>query len=139
MTDWQVVFLGIIALALVAMAGAQVYMGLAVARASRQVTETVESLRRDVRPLIDKATKVTDDAARVTELAVRQVERVDRMVANMAVRVDDTLHVVQSSVVDPIRKGAAVVAGIRAMMGAFRDRHGRPAAHRDDEDPLFVG
>ena len=139
MTDWQVVFLGIIALALVAMAGAQVYMGLAVARASRQVTETVESLRRDVRPLIDKATKVTDDAARVTELAVRQVERVDRMVANMAVRVDDTLHVVQSSVVDPIRKGAAVFAGIRAMMGAFRDRHGRPAAHRDDEDPLFVG
>jgi hypothetical protein len=121
------------------MAGAQVYMGLAVARASRQVTETVESLRRDVRPLIEKATKVTDDAARVTELAVRQVERVDGMVANMAVRVDDTLHVVQSSIVDPIRQGAAVVAGIRAMMGAFRGRHGRPAAHRDDEDPLFVG
>jgi hypothetical protein len=41
-TDWQVVFLGIIALALVAMAGAQVYMGLTVARASRQVTDTVE-------------------------------------------------------------------------------------------------
>ena len=139
MTDWQVVFLGIIALALVAMAGAQVYMGLTVARASRQVTDTVESLRRDVGPLIAKATKVTDDAARVTELAVLQAERVDRMVANMAVRVDDTLSVVQHSVVEPVRQGAAVVAGIRAMIGAFRDRHGRPPAHRDDEDPLFVG
>ena len=139
MTDWQVVFLGIIALALVAMAGAQVYMGLTVARASRQVTDTVESLRRDVGPLIDKATKVTGDAARVTELAVLQAERVDRMVANMAVRVDDTLNVVQQSVVEPVRQGAAVVAGIRAMIGAFRDRHGRPQAHREDEDPLFVG
>ena len=139
MTDWQVVFLGVIALALVAMAGAQVYMGLTVARASRQVTDTVESLRRDVRPLIEKATKVTDDAARVTELAVVQVERVDRMVANLVTRVDDTLSVVQSSVVEPVRQGAAVVAGIRAMIGAFRDRHGRAPAHRDDEDPLFVG
>ena len=139
MTDWQVVFLGIIALALVAMAAAQVYLGLAVARASKQVTETAESLRRDVRPLIEKATKVTDDAARVTEMAVLQVERVDRIVANVAIRVDDTLGIVQSSVVDPVRQGAAIVAGIRAMIGAFRDRSGRPPAHRDDEDPLFVG
>jgi septum formation topological specificity factor MinE len=138
-TDWQVVFLGVIALALVAMAGAQLYMGLTVARTSRQVTDTMESLRRDVAPLIVKATKVTDDAARVTELAVLQAERVDRMVANVAMRVDDTLSVVQSSVVEPVRQGAAVVAGIRAMIGAFRDRQARPQAHRDDEDPLFVG
>ena len=139
MTEWQVVFLGIIAVALVAMAGAQVYMGLAVARASRQVTETAETFRRDVRPLIEKATKVTEDAARVTALAVVQVERVDLMAASVAMRVDDTLSVVQRSVVAPVREGAAVVAGIRAMIGAFRDRQGRPPAPRDDEDPLFVG
>lgn len=139
MTDWQVVFLGIIAFALVAMAAAQVVIGLAVARASRQVTETAETLRRDVKPLIEKATKVTEDAARVTELAVVQAERVDQLVASVAVRVDDTLAVVQRSVVAPVQQGAAVVAGIRAMIGALRDRPRRPPAHRDDEDPLFVG
>lgn len=139
MIDWQVVFLGVIAVALVGMAAAQVYLGLSVARAMRQVTETADSLRRDVRPLIEKATRVTDDAARVTELAVIQVERVDRLMSDVAVRVDDTLGIVQNAVIQPIRQGTAVIAGIRAMMGALRHRAARPPAHRDDEDPLFVG
>jgi hypothetical protein len=51
--DWQLVFLGVMAVALVAMACAQVMIGIAVLRASRQVTDLAGQVRNDIRPLIE--------------------------------------------------------------------------------------
>src|SRR5262245_52610202 len=127
------------AVALVAMAGAQVLIGIAVLRASRQMTEVAESLRRDVRPLIEKATRLTDDAARVTALAAVQAERIDSLLSLVSARVDETMGLVQNAVVGPARQGAAILAGIRAVIGAVREWQGRAARVHEDEDPLFVG
>lgn len=139
MSDWQVIFLGVMAVALVVMAATQVLVSLTLLRATRQVTESVAALQRDLRPLIDKATKITDDAARVTALALTQVERIDRLVGTLSVRVEETFGIVQEAIVQPMKQGAAFMAAFRAVIGAIREWQGRSAAPRDDEDPLFVG
>lgn len=139
MTDWQVVFLGIMAVALAVMATVQIVTALALLRATREISGAVRELQRDVRPLIDKATRMTDDAARVTALALVQVERVDKLVTSLAARIEETVGIVQDAVVQPMKQGATVVAAFRGVLAAVREWQGRQAAARDDEDPLFVG
>jgi len=137
--DWQLFFLGVMAVALVAMAVAQVLIGVAVLRTSRQMTDLAGQMRNDIRPLIDKATRLTDEASRVTSMAMVQMERVDKLTLLLVTRVDETMGVLQSAVIGPVRQGAAVLAGIRAVMGAVREWQNRPARPHEDEDPLFVG
>ena len=139
MNDWQLFFLGVMAVALVTMAAAQVLIGIAVLRASRQMTDLAGQLRSDIRPLIDKATRLTDEASRVTSMAVVQMERVDKLTLLVTSRVDETMGVVQSAVAGPVRQGAAVLAGLKAAFGAIREWQNRPARPHEDEDPLFVG
>jgi hypothetical protein len=56
--------------------------------------------------------------------------------------VDYTSRVVQDAIVTPAREGLAIVAAVRATLGALRGfralapRHGRTA---EEEDPLFIG
>ena len=139
MNDWQLFFLGVMAVALVAMAVAQVLIGVAVLRTSRQMTDLAGQMRNDIRPLIDKATRLTDEASRVTSMAMVQMERVDKLTLLLVTRVDETMGVLQSAVIGPVRQGAAVLAGIKAVMGAVREWQNRPARPHEDEDPLFVG
>lgn len=139
MTDWSVVFLGVIALALVGMAGAQVFLALQAVRLARQASETLDAVRREVRPLIEKASRVTDEAARATALAAAQVERVDRLMSVATERVDETIGVVQKALLEPVRQGAAVAAGVRAALGVLRGWRERRRHAPDDEEALFVG
>lgn len=139
MTDWQVIFLGIMAVALVVMAVMQIVMSLALLRASREVTAAVREVQQDIRPLIDKATRMTDDAARVTQLALVQIERVDRLVSALSQRVEETAAAVQGAIRRPMQQGVTLIAAFRGVMAAIRDFRGRPSAARDEDDPLFVG
>lgn len=139
MTDWQVVFLGIMAVALVVMAVVQVTMSLALLRASREVAGAVREIQRDIGPLIDKATRMTDDAARVTALTLAQLERLDQLVMSLAARVEATVGIVQDAIVQPMKQGATVIAAVRAVAAMIREWQERKSAARDDEDPLFVG
>ena len=139
MTDWQVFFLGVIAFALVAMAAAQLALALAMMRAVRHVSQTVDDLRRDVRPLVEKANQIAVDASKVAALAVAQAERVDQLMRSASARIDETFGVVQGAVIGPIRQGTALLAALRAGFGAVRSWQGHRHVSRDDEDPLFVG
>lgn len=139
MTDWQVFFLGVIAFALVAMAAAQLALALAMMRAVRHVSQTVDDLRRDVRPLVEKANQIAVDASKVAALAVAQAERVDQLIRSVSSRIDETFGVVQGAVVGPIRQGTALLAALRAGFAAVRSWQGHRHASREDEDPLFVG
>jgi hypothetical protein len=138
-TDWQVVFLGIMAVALVVMAAMQLVMALALLRASREVAGAVRQIQRDIGPLIDKATRMTDDAARVTALTLAQLERIDQLAASLATRVEATVGIVQDAIAQPLKQGATVIAAFRAVSAVIREWQGRNSAARDDEDPLFVG
>ena len=140
MTDWQVVFLGVMAFSLVAMAAAQLFMALSLMKAVKQVSETMVELKRDVKPLVDNANRIAEDASRVVALAAVQMERVDQLVKSTTARVDETFGLLQGAVVEPLRQGTAILAAVKAAFGVVRAWQGRtPASSREDEDPLFVG
>ena len=139
MTDWQPVLFGVMAIALVVMAVVQTLAALVALKLARQTAGMLVELKRDIGPLIDKATKLSDDAARVASLAVVQMERVDRLLVSTAERIDDTIVTVQRSLIEPARHGAAAFAAVRAAMAALRGWRDRGQAARDDEEALFVG
>jgi hypothetical protein len=137
-SEWSVVWLGTTAVALVVMAIVQIAVLVGAMRVGRDLLQTTQELRREITPLVAKAHKVSDDANRVSALALAQMERLDAMLATTAVRVDETIHVIQQALVQPMRQGAAVFAAIRAVASGLRAAD-RDRAHRDEEDALFVG
>lgn len=139
MTDWQVIFLGVMAGALVLMAVAQAAVAIALARSVKHVVTAIDDLKRDVQPLMVKANRIADDAGRVSALAVVQAERIDALIQQTTARVDETFGVLQTAVIEPIRQGTAILSAIRAGVAAVRAWQGRSTTSRDDEDPLFVG
>lgn len=140
MTAWQTVFLGTIAIAVLAMAITQVMVALSLLKVGQQLMKAVEDLRREVRPLLDRANQITADAARLTALAVVQVERVDKLTSNIAARTEETMSIVQGAVQGPVRQGAAIVAAFRAVLAGIRTwQSSQPSSAREEEDPLFVG
>ena len=136
------VFLGIIALATVIMALIQVGAIVAVSRLARDAQSTLASLQRDVKPLMAKVSALADEASKTATIATAQAEKIDQLVTDLTRRIDETSIVVQRAVITPAREGLAIIAAIKAGLGAlrgFRDMHpgqGRPA---EEEDPLFIG
>jgi hypothetical protein len=125
--------------ALVIMALMQMGVVIVAIVIGRRVIAVTEDLRREVRPLVAKAHKISDDAQRVTALAVQQVERIDQLLTHTQENLGQTFGLVQQAVVEPVRQGAAVVAAVRAAISAFRSWQDRTNHPRDDEDALFVG
>jgi hypothetical protein len=135
-TDAQTIWLALIAVALLTMAVVQVVIALQLARTAKEVSRTAVEVRQELRPLIDKVSRIADDAARGTALAVAQVERIDRMVGAATQQIDDTLQTIKQAVVEPMRQGSMVMAVMKAVISAFRRPSRREA---EEEDPLFVG
>ena len=139
MSEWQVIWLGTMAMALVVMAIVQVGVVIVALRLSRELLETSQVLRREIPPLIEKAHRISDDAAKAAALAVAQVERVDRLLASTSHKLDETLTLVQGAILEPVRQGGALIAAIRAFAAGFRGAS-HPSHHRrEDEEALFVG
>jgi hypothetical protein len=138
-TDWQLVWLGTIAIAVAVMAALQIAAAGVLIKTILQALRTIQKLERDLTPLLEKANRIADDAARTSALAAAQAERIDALVTSATDRVDETLDIVQRAIVDPIRQGTAFISGLRAVIAAFRGwrEHDRPA--REEDDALFIG
>ena len=140
MTDWQTACVTAMAGAMVIMAIVQVLVLAVVTRMGRQATETAQQVQRELRPLVEKAHRITDDAAKVTALTLRQVERIDQLVTTTSQRIDDTLNVVQTVIVEPLRQGRAFIAGLQAVMEVIRAWRQRDRPEPlEEEGGLFVG
>ncbi len=140
-TVWADIFLGIIAVATLATAVIQIAVIVMAGRAMRQVSDAVDRFEEDIRPLIGHAEAIGRDAARAAALAAAQVERVDRMVGDFAVRIEQTLASVQESIGGPAREARAIMAGLRAAIQALGDIRRSPrgrAGRSEDEDALFI-
>ena len=133
------VWLATIAVAVAVMALAQVVVLILASRALFRATEGISQLRRDLQPVLDRVHEVSIEAARVAALASSQMDRVDQMLASTAVRLDQTLTIVQGAVVGPVRQGAAVVAAFRAALTVFRGLGERRRSSREEDEALFVG
>jgi hypothetical protein len=139
-SDWNTVFLGVIAVATLLMALLQAGAVLGLLRTMKRVDALASELRGEVRPLIARARDVAEDAARAASLAAAQVERVDAMMADMSRRVDETATVLQRAIVGPAREGVAFLAALRAGFAALRGMRSAPAASKfEEEDALFIG
>jgi len=111
------------------------------ARVAMQVRDIVATLQQDIRPLIGRANALADEAQKTATLATAQAQKIDRMVTDLTRRVDETSAVVQEAILTPAREGMALVAALKAGLGAlrgFRDLRGRDG-RMEDEDALFIG
>jgi hypothetical protein len=140
-SDWSPAFLGVIAVATAVMALVQIGAIVFLARLALQVRELMSTIQTDIRPLIARANAIADEASKTATLATVQAQKIDRLVTDLARRVDETSAVIQQAVIAPAREGMALFAALKAGLGAlrgFRDLRGRPGSV-DDEDALFIG
>jgi uncharacterized protein YoxC len=153
-TDWGLVFLGVIALATLVMALIQVAVFVVTARLAKQAQQavskaqetlttaqqTITSVREEIRPLIASANGIAEEASRAATLATAQVHKVDRLVSDLTARVDETSALVQQAIITPAREGLAIMAAVRATLGAIRaGADWRRRTSRSEEEPLFIG
>jgi hypothetical protein len=138
-TDWQLVWLGTIAIAVAVMAAIQVAAVFVLIKAVLEAVKTVQKLQRDLTPLLEKAHRIADDAAKTSALAAAQAERIDALVTSATERVDETLQIIQEAIVNPIRQGTAFVAGLRAVIAAFKGWREKDGPVREEDDALFIG
>ena len=155
MTDWNLIFLGVIASATLVMAVVQIGVIVVAAKVARQAQQaastaqetlataqqTIASVREEIRPLIAKANDIADEASKVTTMATAQVHKVDRLVTDLTKRVDETSVLVQQAIVTPAREGLAIIAAVKATLGALRVGADwrRRTSRSEEEDPLFIG
>jgi hypothetical protein len=150
--DWAVIWLGVIAVSTGVMALTQIGLIVVSLRVARQLSETANDIRREIRPLVDKVNgiadkvgRIADEAGRATALATTQIERIDEILTTATARVDEGLNIVRHAMGGPLRQGYAIALAIRAAIAAFSRRANRAADHtpagatRDEEDALFVG
>ncbi|HEX6975100.1 MAG TPA: hypothetical protein VF147_11905 [Vicinamibacterales bacterium] len=141
-SDWSDIFLGVIAFATLIMAIIQVGAIVAALRLAKQAQLVVTSMQQEVRPLIARAHAIAEEASRTVALATAQAEKVDRVVTDLSRRTEETAAVLQEAIITPAREGLAIVAAVKAGLGAlkgFRDLSPRTGRHADEEDPLFIG
>jgi ABC-type transporter Mla subunit MlaD len=139
---WSEIFLGVIAVATLVMAIIQVGAIMAALRLSKQAQQAIQSVQQDVRPLIARATALTEEASRTVALTTAQAQKIDRLITDLSRRVDETADVVQQAIITPAREGLALVAAVKAGIAALRglrELHPREGRHAEEEDPLFIG
>ncbi len=136
----NLVFLGVIALATLVMAGVQVGIIVFALRVGKRVDALAHQVEHEIKPMVANLTEVSQNAVRASQLAAAQVERADRLFADITRRVDETVAVLQTAIIGPAREGRAIMTAIRAAVIAFRElRAARARARAEDEDALFIG
>jgi hypothetical protein len=136
------VFLGIIAVATLLMALVQVSVIICGVMIARKLARIVTDIEREMTPIMQNLNAMARDAARATALAAGQVERVDKLFADLSLRLEQTAATVQKVIIAPLREGAAVMAGVKAVLAvlkALTRRSDASGARSEEEDALFIG
>ena len=142
MSVWAEVFLGIIALATLTMAAIQVGVIVYGIGAARRVKTLLTQVEQELKPLADSLNSIARDAARISSLATGQAERIDRLISDITVRLEQTATTLQDAILRPLRDGAAIMTGVKAAVDVIREITRKPAAARaraEEEDALFIG
>jgi outer membrane murein-binding lipoprotein Lpp len=139
------VLLGLIAAGVLLMAGGQVTAVIMAIRATRRVGDTLNRLEDSIRPIVSNVQQMSEDAARATAIATAQVAKAERMMDDVSRKIDETMDMVQHTILAPARNGMAMLEGLKAAFGAFfsggnsgRRRSPRPASVAED-DASFIG
>jgi predicted PurR-regulated permease PerM len=140
-SDWNDLFLGIIAVVTLLMAIVQIGVIVVASRVARQAQQSLNAVYSEIRPLIAKVSAVADEASRTATLASLQMQKIDRLVTDLSQRVDETTTIVQQAIVTPAREGVAILAAVKAGLAALRGIGDlrRGSSRAEEEDPLFIG
>jgi hypothetical protein len=146
-SDTAELLLGVIAVAVLVMALIQVGAVIAGLKMARRLEHLTREIETGIKPVLTNLTTMTSDASRAATVAASQVERFDKLVGDLAVRVDQTMAAAQQFVTGPAREGMAIVAGIKAAMTALqglresarRRSAARPRGAEEEEESLFIG
>jgi hypothetical protein len=138
-SDWAVVFLGVIAVASLATALGQLALVVSTARMAKRAEHLMDTVEREIRPILGHLNTIGRDASHAASLAAAQVDRVDHVFGMLSVRLEETVNTIQTAVIRPAREATALVAGIRTALGFLKDlRTARARSRADDEDALFI-
>jgi predicted PurR-regulated permease PerM len=139
-STWSVVFLGIIAVATLAIAIVQIGILIAAGRTARRIGQFVDEAERELKPIIVHLNAITRDASKAAALAVGQIERLDQMWNQVGGKVEQTLSSATSILLGPARQGRALLIGFQAAMAALRHFRSQrsPANGKEEEDGLFI-
>jgi hypothetical protein len=135
---WTEVFLGVIAAATLAIAVVHVAVLIAAGLVARRVGQLIDQVEGELKPIFGQLQAITRDASRAASMATAQVERADRLFADVAQRIEQTVTAVQASVVQPLREGRALLNAFKAGLGVIRDMRARSRRGAEDEDALFI-
>jgi hypothetical protein len=124
-------WLGIIAVAVSAMAVSQVALAIAGIRAARQLQALARRLEEDVKPLVAQVQTIAADVARTSALAATQIERVDAMTLRLSGLVDEATSALSQGILAPLRDGLALVRAFIAAFGGPRPK--RPSSSEGGE------
>ena len=134
-------FLGVIAVATLAIAIAQIGVMVVAGRLARRVERLAEQIDRDLKPLFGHLNAIGRDATRAAALATAQMERADHLFSDLAGRIELALDNIQSTMGAPAREGRALLTGLRAAIQALRELRQDARARQsrsEDEDALFI-
>ncbi len=133
-------YLGIIAVATLVIAIAQIGVMVVAGILVRRISCLTDRVEQEIRPLFGHVNAIGRDAARTTALAAALMERADQVIADLVVRLDQTLNTLQAAAAIPAREGRAIVSALRAAVQAVRDmrKSGRRRNRGDEEDALFI-
>jgi hypothetical protein len=148
METWAVVFLGVIALALVVQAGFLVALALAGLRLARRLDALQAQLDGQIAPALKGVERISRNAAEISDLATVQARRLDLLLADTIEKVEDTAAVVQRHVIRPLRplvRLFAVLKGLQRGVDVFFELERRergpaptPRRHSEDDEHLFI-
>ena len=148
MVNWEIVFLGVIAVAMVVQAAFLVAMALAVIRLTKRIDALQDKLDHQIAPALEGLERVSRNAAEISDLATLQARRIDLLLADTIEKVDDTVTVLQRLVARPLRPFshfAALLRGIQRGVDVFlqlerKERVPAPEGrrHAEDDEHLFI-
>ena len=137
MTVWSEIFLGVIAVATLAIAIVLVGALIAAGRLARRLALLLDRIETELKPLFAQVNAIGRDASRAAALATAQVERVDQLFADVALRVDERLQSALTVLAGPAREGRALLRALAVAIRAMREVKGR-GRRSEDEDALFI-
>lgn len=150
METWAVVFLGVIALAMLVQAGFLVALSLAGMKLARRLDALQAQIDQQIAPTLKNLERVSRNASEVSDLATIQARRLDLVLADTIDKVEETATLVQRLVVRPLRPVShfvAVLKGLQAGVDVFLqlERRENPppppksrGASAEDDEHLFI-
>ena len=120
----------VIAAATVVMAVVQLGFVAYGIRVARRIDRVAAMVEREIGPALGRVDTISADVARAAALTVAQVERVDKVVGQLAAGADEAMAAARDSVVEPVRQGGAFLVGLRAALSRSGTRAGRRTRSR---------